>query len=143
MKTFIDGILEADRRAPRKQRHTAHRIYARIRQEMPTAQIAESTVRRYVGQKKRAIGAQQEVFVAQSYSYGAEAQVDWFEAYANFSGDRQKVYVFCMRSMATGAGFHCAYLHATQQAFLEAHERAFLWFGGVFQRVRYDNLRQP
>jgi transposase len=141
LKTFIDGILEADRRAPRKQRHTAHRIYVRIRQEMPTVQIAESTVRRYVRQKKRAMGGVQEVFVAQSYAYGAEAQVDWFEAYANFMGDRQKVYVFCMRSMATGAGFHCAYLHATQQAFLEAHERAFLWFGGVFQRVRYDNLR--
>ena len=81
VKTFIDGILEADRRAPRKQRHTAHRIYARIRQEMPTAQVSESTVRRYVAQKKRAIGAgHQEVFIAQSYSFGEEAQVDWYEA---------------------------------------------------------------
>ena len=26
VKGFIDGILEADRKAPRKQRHTAHRI---------------------------------------------------------------------------------------------------------------------
>jgi transposase len=67
--------------------------------------------------------------------------VDWYEAYANFAGDEQKVYVFCMRSMASGAGFHCAYLHATQQAFLEAHELAFLWFGGVFRRLRYDNLK--
>ena len=33
LKTFIDGILEADRQAPRKQRHTAHRTYVRIRQE--------------------------------------------------------------------------------------------------------------
>jgi transposase len=67
--------------------------------------------------------------------------VDWYEAYANFAGDEQQVYVFCMRSMASGAGFHCAYLHATQQAFLEAHELAFLWFGGVFRRLRYDNLK--
>jgi len=50
------------------------------------------------------------------------------------------VFVFCMRSMASGAAFHCAYLHATQQAFLEAHESAFAWFGGVFRKLRYDNL---
>jgi transposase len=45
-----------------------------------------------------------------------------------------------MRSMASGAAFHCAYLHATQQAFLEAHELAFTYFGGVFRKLRYDNL---
>jgi hypothetical protein len=32
---FIDAILEADRKAPRKQRHTAHRIWTRLRQEKP------------------------------------------------------------------------------------------------------------
>jgi hypothetical protein len=42
---FIDGILEADRRAPRKQRHTAHRIWVRITRERKDVQIAESTVR--------------------------------------------------------------------------------------------------
>ena len=45
-----------------------------------------------------------------------------------------------MRSMASGAAFHRAYLHATQQAFLEAHEHAFAYFGGVFRLLRYDNL---
>jgi transposase len=44
-----------------------------------------------------------------------------------------------MRSMASGAAFHCAYLHATQQAFLEPHE-AFAYFCGVFRKLRYDNL---
>jgi len=42
--------------------------------------------------------------------------------------------------MASGAAFHRAYLHATQQAFLEAHELAFAYFGGVFRKLRYDNL---
>ena len=46
--------------------------------------------------------------------------------------------VFGMRSMASGAAFHRAYLHATQQAFLEAHEHAFDYFGGVFHLLRYD-----
>ena len=142
VKEFIDGILEADRQAPRKQRHTAHRIFVRIRRERPEVEVSESTVRRYVCWKKQAMGATgKEVYIAQSYAFGEEAQVDWYEAYANFAGDEQKVYVFCMRSMGSGAGFHCAYLHATQQAFLEAHELAFAWFGGVFRRLRYDNLK--
>ena len=45
-----------------------------------------------------------------------------------------------MRSMASGGAFHRAYRPATQQAFLEAHEQAFEYFGGVFRRLRYDNL---
>src|SRR6202040_1879813 len=55
--------------------------------------------------------------------------------------ERQKAYLFCMRSMASGGAFHCAFPHASQQAFLEAHERAFAYFGGVFKILRYDNLR--
>jgi hypothetical protein len=42
----------------------------------------------------------------------------------------RRLQVFSMRSMASGAAFHCAFLHATQQAFLEAHELAFAFFGG-------------
>jgi transposase len=67
--------------------------------------------------------------------------VDWYEAYADLAGERRKLQVFAMRSMASGAAFHCAFAHATQQAFLEAHERAFAYFTGVFQRLRYDNLK--
>jgi hypothetical protein len=43
--------------------------------------------------------------------------------------------------MASGGAFHCAFPHASQQAFLEAHERAFFYFGGVFAVLRYDNLK--
>jgi hypothetical protein len=65
---FIDGILEADRQAPRKQRHTARRIYRRILAEMPGHRVAESTVRNYVHDRKRALGLLiQETYVAQSY----------------------------------------------------------------------------
>lgn len=138
---FIDAILENDRKAPRKQRHTAHRIYTRIRQEHPECPIAEGTVRRYVRQRKGELGLlTREPYVPQSYDWGVEAQVDWYEAVADLDGTRQKVQVFTLRSMASGAAFHRAYSHATQQAFLEAHEHAFAYFGGVFRRLRYDNL---
>jgi len=53
---FIDAILEADRRAPRKQRHTAHRIWQRIVAERPKHKVAEVTVRQYVRERKAALG---------------------------------------------------------------------------------------
>lgn len=46
VKEFIDRILDTDQCAPRKQRHTAHRIYQRIRRETPETTVSESTVRR-------------------------------------------------------------------------------------------------
>jgi transposase len=138
---FIDAILESDRKAPRKQRHTAKRIWERIRAEVPGCTAAGRTVRQYVEHRKEALGlARRETFVPQSYDWGVEAQVDWYEAYADLDGERVKLQVFEMRSMASGAAYHRAYLRATQQAFLEAHELAFHYFGGVFCRLRYDNL---
>jgi transposase len=138
---FIDRILEADRRAPRKQRHTAHRIYVRLTEERPGLPIAESTVRRHVRERKRALGLlERQTFVPQHYLSGIEAQVDWYEAVAEVGGQQERFQVFVMRSMASGGAFHRAYRRGTQQAFLEAHELAFRHFGGVFQRLRYDNL---
>jgi transposase len=138
---FVDQILETDKKAPRKQRHTAHRVWERIRLELPQVQLCERTVRGYVHERKLALGlAVQETFVPQSYDWGVEAQVDWYDAYADLAGERTKLQGFSMRSMASGAAFHCVFLHATQQAFLEGHERAFAYFTGVFRRLRYDNL---
>ena len=81
-----------------------------------------------------------EIFVPQSYRWGQEGQVDGYEAYADMEGERQKGYLFCLRSMASGGAFHRAYPHASQPAFLEAHGLAFEYFGGVFKVLRYDNL---
>ena len=69
---FIDQVLEEDRRAPRKQRHTARRIYRRILTEFPDAAVAESTVRNHVRERKRQMGlVRRETFVPQSYSLGS------------------------------------------------------------------------
>ena len=144
---FIDAVLEADRRAPRKQRHTAHRLWVRLCRELPACPIGESTVRAYVRERKRVLGVRlagaRELCVPQQYAWGEEAQVDWYEAAADLDdldGERVTQQVFTLRSMASGAAFHRAYPRATQQAFLEAHELAFRHLGGVFRRLRYDNL---
>lgn len=139
---FIEAILEADQHAPRKQRHTAHRIWTRLGKEMPELRISESTVRKYVHERKRELGQLgREVYIQQSYALGAEGQVDWYEAKAEIDGDLRDVHIFCMRSMGSGGAFHRAYPHASQQAFLEGHELGFRYFGGVFHLLRYDNLR--
>ncbi len=138
---FIDGILEADRKEPRKQRHTAHRIWKRLQQEYPQLKFSERSVSKYVRKRKLVLGLMgRETCIPQSYPWGSEGQVDWYEAWADLSGERTKLQVLAIRSMASGAAFHRAYLHATQQAFLEAHEFAFRYFGGVFRQLRYDNL---
>src|SRR6266480_204064 len=141
LKEIINRILEEDRDAPRKQRHTAHRIFTRLREEHPGHPIGEPTVRRFVAERKRELGLSgREVFVPQSYALGQEAQVDWFEASAKLGGEHRVLQFFAMRSMGSGDAFHRAYTNATQQAFLEGHEHGFGYFGGVFRKLRYDNL---
>ena len=138
---WIEEVLVSDQKAPRKQRHTAHRIWCRLKAECPEVDVAESTVRQYVRQRKIELGlGQGEVFIPQTYQWGQEGQVDWYEARAEIDGEDQKVNVFCLRSMGSGGAFHRAYPHASQQAFLEAHELAFEYFGGVFKTLRFDNL---
>jgi len=142
LRAFINAILEGDRKAPRKQRHTAHRIFERIRTEMPEHKVAEVTVRLYVRERKRELGwSTRATCVPQNYQLGQEGQVDWYEAWAELSGELTLLQVFSMRSMASGAAFHRAYHRATQQAFLDAHEHAFNYFQGVLAVLRYDNLK--
>ena len=67
---FIDGILEADRKAPRKQRHTAKRIWERTREEIAGSTVAERTVRHYVERRKQELGyGRKDTFVPQSYEW--------------------------------------------------------------------------
>ncbi len=141
VQAFIDEILLTDRTAPRKQRHTARRIHDRVGHAFPASPIGASTVREYVREWKREQGVLgRETCVPQTYQWGHQAQVDWYEADAILGDEQTTLQVFCLRSMASGAVFHRAYRRATQQAFLDAHEHAFQFLGGVFAELRYDNL---
>src|SRR6266545_4174793 len=140
-RALIDAWLEADREAPRKQRHTAKRIWRRLVDEHG-ADVAETTVRDYVRARKRQLGwPVGEVFVPQVHAPGAEAEVDWGEAQVELAGTRARVHLFLMRASFSGAAFCQASLVETQQAFLELHVQAFGWFGGVFAEIRFDNLK--
>lgn len=135
----IEEWLRHDRQAPRKQRHTAHRIYQRLVQEHGFGG-SESNVRGYVSQRKRELGLKSESYIPRAHQPGDEAEVDWYEAAIDFPTGRQTVQLFQMRACYSGREFHMAFPVQTQQAFLEAHVAAFAYFGGVFRTLRYDNL---
>jgi transposase len=140
-KPVIDGWLEEDRKAPRKQRHTARRVWQRLVEEHG-AKVGESTVRRYVAEvRRRQPPALADIMVPQRHLPGDEAEVDfgritfWLEGVETFG------WMFVMRLSASARGFHRVYLNEAQQVFLDGHVRAFEHFGGVPGRVRYDNLK--
>jgi len=76
--------------------------------------------------------------VPQEFVPGQEHRLTGTKSGPEIDGREVKLQVFAMRSMYTEAAFHRAYVRAPQQDFLEAHEFAFHYFGGVFQTLRYD-----
>jgi hypothetical protein len=82
----IDGWLVADRLVPRKQRHTARRVWQRLVAEHG-ATVSEVTVSRYVARRRTELGLDRvEVCVPQAHPAGAEAEVDFGEFYASVAG---------------------------------------------------------
>ncbi|HEV1999500.1 MAG TPA: IS21 family transposase, partial [Xanthobacteraceae bacterium] len=140
-KPTIDGWLEADRTAPRKQRHTARRVWQRLVEEHG-AVVGESTVRRYVAEVRRRIEVPLvEVMVPQHHPLGEEAEVDFGTISVYLAGLLVDVPMFIMRLSASGRAYPRAYLNEAQEVFLDGHVRAFEHFGGVPSRIRYDNLK--
>ena len=131
----IDAILEADRTAPVKQRHTAKRIFERLRDEHGFAG-GYTVVKDYV-RIARARG--RETFVPLSHPPG-HAQVDFGEAVGVIGGVRLKIHFFCMDLPQSDASFVKAYPAETTEAFLDGHVSAFAFFGGVPLSILYDNL---
>ncbi|MHC4711184.1 MAG: IS21 family transposase [Planctomycetota bacterium] len=136
----IDGWLAADREQPKKQRHTARRIYHRLVAECGYAG-GESTVRRYVRLAKTRLGINApKACVPGDPEAGYEAEVDWGTAKAIIAGEEARVKFFCMRSKYSGKHFVRVYPCERQQAFFDGHLHAFAFFGGVFPVLIYDNL---
>jgi transposase len=138
----IRGWLEADQQAPPKQRHTARRVWQRLREE-EGAQVAESTVRAFVAKVKAELARDAgRVTVPQEHAPGEEAEVDFGEFQTFMDGALLRLWLFVMRLSHSGRGFALAFAHQAQEAFFEGHVRAFAHFGGVpAGRIRYDNLK--
>jgi transposase len=138
---IVDGWLLGDRDVPRKQRHTARRVWQRLVADHG-ATLSEVTVSRYVARRKAELGLERvEVAVPQTHEPGAEAEVDFGEFYATVAGVWMKLWMFVMRLSCSGKAFHVAFANQAQEAFLQGHVMAFEHFGSVPARIRYDNLK--
>lgn len=137
---IIDGWLRQDKEQPKKQRHTARRVYNRLVDEH-SYEGGESTIRRYVRMAKVDLGVEApQAFVPCDPEAGYEAEVDWGTAVATINGERVRLKFFCMRSKYSGKHFIRLYPCERQQAFFDAHIHAFHFFNGVFPVLIYDNL---
>jgi transposase len=137
----IRGWLTDDKEAPRKQRHTARRVWERLVDEHG-ADVAESTVRRYVREVRRELHLDHvDVAIVAHHEPGEEAQVDFGLSDVFIGGERTRVAVFELRLSHSGDAVHVAFGSEGQEAFLEGHVTAFARLGGVPARIRYDNAR--
>ncbi|MBV9357613.1 MAG: IS21 family transposase [Chloroflexi bacterium] len=147
VKPLIDTMLREDLSAPRKQRHTARRILARLVDEHGHGELKYPTVRDYVARRRAEIALEAgtplaEAMVPQSHEPGAEAEVDFAELYVDLAGRRTKVFLFTLRLSYSGRAVHRVFASQGQEAFLEGHIHAFARLGGVpWERIRYDNLK--
>ena len=132
----VHQILVGDKKAPRKQRHTAQRIFDRLK--------AEHGYRCGLTMVKVAVRAWRlstaGVFVPLAYPPG-EAQADFGHAEVILDGQPAKVAVFVMTMPYSDAVFACAFPRECTEAFLEGHVRAFAFFGGVPRRISNDNSK--
>ena len=141
IKAFVDLVLEADRKAPRKQRHTARRIWQRLCEERG-ADVSETAVRTYVRARKRQLGVGLQGYVPQHHEVARAGEVDFYEAEVAFSWGRERTNIILVRSEFSGAALHTAYPRKNQSAFLEGIALGLEFAGGVFKVLRFDNLTE-
>jgi len=141
LRPIIRAWLVADREAPRKQRHTARRVWQRLIEEH-AAPVAESTVRQYVRALRAELGSGLgQVTIVACHPPGEEAEVDFGEATVILAGEPTKVHLFHLRLSHSGKGVTLGFLAQEQTAFLEGHVIAFEHLGGIpVGHIRYDNL---
>ena len=132
----IDRILEEDRRLPRKQRHTAKRIYDRLRAEHGFGG-RYTIVKDYVRERRRRT---REMYVPLSHPPG-DAQCDFGQAKAVIGGVEQTIHYFVLDLPHSDACFVKAYPAETTEAFCDGHVSAFSFLGGVPRSILYDNTR--
>lgn len=132
----IAEILEADKQAPKKQRHTAKRIFERLRDEDGYDGSYESVKEAVRAWRERG----REVFLPLSHPPG-EAQVDFGFAEIDLAGERTQVALFVLTLAYSDAFFMQAFPRECTEVFQEGHRRAFEFFGSVPTRISYDNSK--
>jgi transposase len=131
----VAQIIDEDKSLPKKQRHTAKRIYERLGQM--GYQGGYTQVKEAVRRLKR---TRREVFMPLVHRPG-EAQVDFGYALVKMSGQLRKVAFFVMVLPCSDAFFVMAFERECTESYWEGHLRAFSLFRGVVHRISYDNSK--
>ena len=137
-KERIKALLAESETMPPKQRYTSHRLYEII--EAEGYRGAESTVRHYVGQVRKA-SKRPKIYLPLEFDPGTDAQVDWGQADVIMQGKQIRVQLFLMRLCYSRRLFVMAFPHQKQEAFFAGHVAAFKHFEGIAHRLTYDNLK--
>ena len=132
----IDQILEDDKARGKKQRHTAKRIFERLRDEHSYSG-GYTIVKDYVRLRKL---SQREMFVPLEHPPG-NAQADFGEAVVVIGGVERKAHYLAVDLPQSDDCFVMAFPAETTEAFLEGHNHAFTYFGGVPRTILYDNTK--
>jgi transposase len=132
----IDQILEQDKAEGKKQPHTAKRIFERLRDEHSYTG-GYTIVKDYVRLRKL---SQREMFVPLEHPPG-DAQADFGEAMAVIDGVKCKAHYLVVDLPQSDDCFVMAFPAETTEAFLEGHNHAFAYFGGVPRTILYDNSK--
>ena len=134
---IIQQWLAEDKQRPVKQRHTAKRVYERLKVEYGY-QGSDRTVRDVVSRLKDKIP---DSHVPQTYQAADGGTFDFGEAYVRLSGRETKVHLGYLRLDYSSKYLMVALPTERQEALFECHLRGFAYLGGVPQRIRYDNLK--
>ena len=134
-KPLIDAILMADETAPPKQRHSAAKIFRRLRDEHNYSGGPER-VRLYVcGQRQRHV----QTFIPLDHDPGQRLEADFGHIYVDFPQGRRQVAVL----LATWAYSNCPFAIALPtertEAVLHGLVEAFAFYGAVPRELWWDN----
>ena len=133
---IIDQILQSDQVRPKKQRHTALRIFQRLKAEHGFS--GQYTIVKDYVRLHRA--SNQEMFVPLAHPPG-HAQADFGEAQVIIDGVLCKAHYLVVDLPYSDVFYVQAYPGETTEAFCDGHNWAFSFFGGVPQTVLYDNTK--
>jgi hypothetical protein len=127
VRDAVEAMLAEDLAAPRKQRHTAKRIFERLRAEQDT-QVSYSYVAKFVHRRRPQLAAEAAArdaaragvvagFVPQCHPPGAEAEVDFCDLWVRLAGEMTKCFLFTLRLSHSGKAVHRVFASQGQEAF--------------------------
>jgi len=139
-KPDIDLWLSGDKKAHRKQRHTARRVFVRLTEKYGSDfDISYRTIVTYVGEQKKKIFHKEKGYIPLQHIYG-EAQVDFGKAEFVEAGERHAGSYLVVSFPSSNAGFVQLFRGENRECLFEGLKNVFKHIGGVPTKLWFDNM---